>query len=71
MPIPRRKPSESEDAFMSRCMGDPAMREEFPDEAQRLAVCGQALHSYQAGLYKAIEIKIIQTIKAQSDGKSS
>jgi hypothetical protein len=34
------KPSgESEDEFISRCMGDSTMNKEFPDEKQRAAVC--------------------------------
>ncbi len=39
MPLPQRKPSESHDEFVERCMGDPVMVEEFPDAAQRRAVC--------------------------------
>lgn len=38
MPIPT--PQEKDrSAFISRCMGDGVMRKEFPDEAQRAAVC--------------------------------
>ena len=34
------KPSgESEDEFISRCMGDDQMVKEFPDQDQRAAVC--------------------------------
>ncbi|GAB6184599.1 phage major capsid protein [Thermopirellula anaerolimosa] len=39
MPLPQRKPDESHDEFIERCMGDPVMVEEFPDAAQRRAVC--------------------------------
>jgi hypothetical protein len=39
MPLPERKPGESHDAFIERCMADPVMVEEFPDAAQRRAVC--------------------------------
>jgi hypothetical protein len=38
MPLPT--PSEHDrSAFISRCMGDARMNKEFPDEAQRAAVC--------------------------------
>lgn len=37
MPTPR--PSEKEDEFISRCMGDEKALNDFPDEAQRFAVC--------------------------------
>lgn len=30
---------ESEDVFISRCMGDDQMVKEFPDQDQRAAVC--------------------------------
>jgi hypothetical protein len=39
MPLPKRRSDESVDDFSSRCMADPKMRSEFPDEAQRFAVC--------------------------------
>jgi hypothetical protein len=39
MPLPQRNPSESHDEFIGRCMADPVMVEEFPDAAQRRAVC--------------------------------
>jgi hypothetical protein len=43
MPLPQRKPGESHEAFIERCMADPVMVQEFPDAAQRRAVCeGQA-----------------------------
>ena len=39
MPLPERKPGESHDEFIERCMGDPVMVKEFPDAAQRRGVC--------------------------------
>ena len=39
MPLPTPKKDEKQDYFMARCMGDPTMRNEFPDEKQRDAVC--------------------------------
>jgi len=30
---------ETEDEFIGRCMGDPTMNKEFPDQDQRYAVC--------------------------------
>ena len=41
MPLPQRKPGEGHDEFIERCMADPVMVEEFPDAAQRRAVCEQ------------------------------
>ena len=39
MPIPKRQPSETKDKFIERCMGDPKMVSEFPDNRRRYAVC--------------------------------
>jgi hypothetical protein len=42
MPIPKRKENEDRSDFLSRCMSDPKMNEEYPDNAQRYAVCNQS-----------------------------
>lgn len=39
MPIPSRKENEDKSKFMSRCMSDETMRQEYPKEGQRTAVC--------------------------------
>lgn len=39
MPIPKPNPGEGHDHFLSRCMGNPTMVSEYPDAAQRYAVC--------------------------------
>ena len=39
MPLPAPIADETRDAFIGRCMGDPALGTEFPDKRQRLAVC--------------------------------
>lgn len=39
MPLPKPNYGESESDFMSRCMGDDKMREEYPTRSQRTAVC--------------------------------
>lgn len=41
MPLPKRRDNESEEDFISRCMGNESMKEEFPDSDQRYAVCKQ------------------------------
>lgn len=37
--LPRPKKGERKKAFLDRCMANPSMNEEFPDRAQRFAVC--------------------------------
>ena len=39
MPLPTKKPTETTDEFIKRCMSDETMKSEFPNNAQRLAVC--------------------------------
>lgn len=39
MPLPEPKATEKTPAFVSRCMADPTMTKEYPDEKQRAAVC--------------------------------
>lgn len=41
MPLPKPKDGESKDEWIERCMGNEAMKSEFPDNDQRLAVCHQ------------------------------
>jgi hypothetical protein len=39
VPLPERQTGETHEQFIDRCMGDAAMVREFPDTAQRRAVC--------------------------------
>lgn len=41
MPIPSPRKRESKNDFISRCMGDSVMNDEFTDQKQRAAVCYQ------------------------------
>ena len=41
MPLPKPKKDEKQDDFIKRCMSNDTMKEEFPDNDQRLAVCFQ------------------------------
>ena len=39
MPIPKRRKNEDKADFLSRCMADPIMNKDYPDNAQRYAIC--------------------------------
>lgn len=39
MPLPRPKPREKQNSFISRCMKSKVMKREFKTVKQRLAVC--------------------------------
>ena len=49
MPVPKPRKREEQDKFMSRCMGDSKMNEEFPDQKQRVAVCMQSWREMRGG----------------------
>ena len=42
MPIPKPNTGEEKDAFIERCMGNETIADEYPDDAQRAAVCQTA-----------------------------
>lgn len=39
MPIPKKETNETKVQFISRCMDDEVMKEEYPEEEQRFAIC--------------------------------
>ena len=39
MPMPTPNPDESKDDFIARCLANPTMNADYPDNAQRYAVC--------------------------------
>jgi hypothetical protein len=39
MPLPKPNPGESQKDFMSRCISNDKMNQEYPDQSQRIAVC--------------------------------
>ena len=43
MPIPKPNPGELEVAFITRCMNNETMREDYPQTSQRLAICYSTL----------------------------
>lgn len=39
MPLPKRNKDEDKDKFVARCMSSDAMKKEYPDNSQRVAIC--------------------------------
>jgi len=60
MPMIKPKTGEDEKSYVSRCMSDPNMNSEFPDQSQRSAVCyknyrtNKAMKNFQSELKKSI-----------------
>ncbi len=48
MPIPQPRNSETDSQFMDRCMSDPVMVDEYPQQDQRAAVCSAQLGKQKA-----------------------
>ena len=62
MPLPTPN-GEPKDEFISSCMDNETMKEEFPDTGQRLAVCNS---QYKAKGYEAQDI--VHAISSVIDG---
>tara|TARA_R100001440_G_scaffold71724_1_gene94933 strand:+ start:117 stop:1133 length:1017 start_codon:yes stop_codon:yes gene_type:complete len=64
MPLPKPKPTESRDQFLSRCMADETSMTEYPDSEQRFAVCN-SLFEQKSILTKQSERKISRLFERQ------
>lgn len=52
MPLPSPNKNESRDKFVSRCMGNPQAKKDFPDQKQRTAVCFSRFRRSKANFTK-------------------
>ncbi len=69
MPIPKPHDDESEKDFITRCMADDSMLEEFPDHEHRSGVCfsqWRGKESKEASMVTKLSAKNIQTILQQA-----
>lgn len=57
MPIPSKRKDEDKKTFMSRCMSDGTMKEEYPTQSQRSAVC-MSKASEDCGCIEAADFKM-------------
>jgi len=64
MPLPKPKPTESRNQFLSRCMSDETSMTEYPDSEQRYAVCNSLLEQ-KSILTKQSERKIARMFERQ------
>jgi len=69
MPLPKPKPNESESSFISRCMSDSTMEDEYPDEGQRLAICNSLWEENRSIEFDTKLKEALQTIKREMDEK--
>ena len=56
MPIPQKTQEETSNEFLNRCMDNEKMKEEYPDEEQRFAVCVD-------------QVKTLRVVRKQKDKK--
>ena len=75
MPLPEPNQGETRNQFIDRCMADPAMVREFPDAAQRRAVCEQQARAQAGATLQllsdpgAISIEAAADVAAGDNGK--
>lgn len=60
MPLPKPNAGESQDEFVERCMSNDAMKEEFPDNDQRLAVCYQRWKDKDQKSFEPVEMSTFE-----------
>ena len=68
MPLPTRKSNEMMEQYLERCMDDPSMVQEYPDPAQRRAVCQRQAHIHGEALVNLVSEPGAVTIEAVGDG---
>ena len=64
MPLPKPKPTESRNQFLSRCMSNETSMTEYPDAQQRYAVCNSLIEQKYI-LTKQSERKISRMFERQ------
>jgi len=69
VPLPKPSQDENRAEFVSRCMSNPTMRTEFPDNNQRLAVCGSQFDQSRKQKM-SINDKLLDAIRARSQKKT-
>jgi len=58
MPLPKPSPGQDKNSFLSSCMGNGKMQEEYPDEDQRYAVCNTQWETKDMKNMKSAVLKI-------------
>ena len=58
MPIPSPRANESQDEFISRCMGDDTMNEDYPDQEQRSGVCFSTWRNRDKSMNKQLKVPL-------------
>ena len=62
MPLPRPKKGQSKDKWLPSCMGNAKMREEYPDSAQRYAVCNSIWNRRKKSIENGVEVSTDEDI---------
>jgi len=65
-PIPTPYENEAQPEFIGRCMADPVMVAEYPDESQRMAVCSAQIDK-QAKVFEAKELLRVKELQIKEN----
>jgi hypothetical protein len=70
VPLPTPNRDEERDEFISRCMGSPSMNEDFPDQAQRAAVCHTQWRDHLRRMREAVpgECQLVEIVTLHEAG---
>jgi hypothetical protein len=62
MPIPQKEPNEDKKKFVSRCMSSEVMKKDYPDTAQRVAICiGQTKKKSTSDILEDTQLNLLAT----------
>jgi hypothetical protein len=68
MPIPKKEPNEDKKKFVARCMSNETMKKEYPDSAQRVAICmSQMREKTKSDLIHDVELYLLASNCAWDD----
>ena len=67
MPLPSKNKDEKPTDFMSRCMSSDSMKNEYPDQKQRTAICMSRATEY-LGIVEETDFRM--TYRSESDDKA-
>jgi hypothetical protein len=59
MPIPSPKPNEDKQNFVARCMGNETMKDDYPNNQQRLAICLGQTRKNKSSLIEEVHDNIL------------
>ena len=67
MPIPKPRKGEKKDKFISRCISNPTMVKDFPDQKQRTAVCFDSFRTNEGNIMSNMVVLAAKAERARKE----